>query len=167
MGVVGLVTRLWWACWVSCVRWVMWRQWVSWILWVWLVTSGKESLLKTVCSRMNIIIRPTTFNRKWQSWLMCSSLLSRQYYESSPKHDKAETLMWSFLWFIALYLGMLLYSTLLHLRLYLLLNMFPFNVFLFSFSGTLLILLIHWHYTIRLWISVVDTKALLTPLESL
>ena len=68
---------------------------------------------------------------------MCSSLLSRQYYESSPKHDKAETLMWSFLWFIALYLGMLLYSTLLHLRLYLLLNMFPFNVFfIFIFRNT-------------------------------
>ena len=95
-----------------------------------MVTSGKESLLKTVCSRMNIIIRPTTFNRKGQSGLMCSSLLSRQYYESSPKYDKAETLMWSFLWFIALYLGMLLYSTLLHLRLYLLLSIHYFFIFI-------------------------------------
>ena len=62
---------------------------------------------------------------------MCSSLLSRQYYESSPKHDKAETLMWSFLWFIALYLGMLLYSTLLTLRLYLLLSIQCFFIFIF------------------------------------
>lgn len=61
---------------------------------------------------------------------MCSSLLSRQYYESSPKYDKAETLMWSFLWFIALYLGMLLYSTLLHLRLYLLLSIQYFFIFI-------------------------------------